>query len=293
MSSSKDAAAVNLDLRSGGTVTVEASVTAFQLTVRKGAVVDNALHCLGFPSQGSYAQAASPSLPGQPVQRRAARPAEGGYLLPTWGRSSLTVEAAMVDMGRTGASAAWRSVDGDAAGAARYLDRLTVEMVDIKAAVTALLRLSPGQSALEAGCGLGRDTEAMARQVAPGGHAVGLDLSRELIAQAAERTAPLGLPLRFEVGDVTALPFADESFDAARIERTLQHLPDPAQALAELARVLRRGGRLAALEPDWHTTVVAGGPLEVLRAYVHQKRTGPPRTAGSGGTCPGSCTRPD
>ncbi|MBC9178750.1 methyltransferase domain-containing protein [Roseomonas ludipueritiae] len=68
-----------------------------------------------------------------------------------------------------------------------------------------------------------------------------------------------------------ALPFADASFDAVSIERTLQHLTDPVGAMAELARVLWHGGRLAALEPGCHTVVVAGGPMEVLRAYVHQK----------------------
>jgi ubiquinone/menaquinone biosynthesis C-methylase UbiE len=168
-------------------------------------------------------------------------------------------------------STGWRSVDHDVTSAVRYLNRLTAEIAPAKAKVTALLRLVPGQAALEAGCGLGHDTEAMARQVAPGGHAVGLDLSETLIGQATARTAPLGLPLRFDVGSVMALPFEDASFDAVRIERTLQHLPEPMQASSELARVLRRGGRLAAFEPDWHTTVVAGGPLAVMQAYVHQK----------------------
>jgi ubiquinone/menaquinone biosynthesis C-methylase UbiE len=184
---------------------------------------------------------------------------------------SMATEAAMADVRQMGASATWRSVDDGAASAIGYLDRLTTEIADTKARVTALLRLVPGQAALEAGCGLGRDTEVMARQVMPGGYAVGLDLSEKLIGQAVARTAPLGLPLRFEVGSVTALPFPDASFDAVRIERTLQHLSEPTQALAELARVLRHGGRFAVLEPDWHTTVVAGGPMEVMRTYVRQK----------------------
>jgi ubiquinone/menaquinone biosynthesis C-methylase UbiE len=177
----------------------------------------------------------------------------------------------MTDAGLIGASSAWRNVDGGTARAVQYLERLTVELTETKAKVLALLRLAPGQAVLEAGCGLGHDTEAMARQVAPKGHAVGLDLSQELIALAAARAAPLGLPLRFEVGSVMKLPFEDACFDAVRIERTLQHLPDPAEAVAELARVLRPGGRLAAFEPDWHTAVVAGGPVEVMQAYVRQK----------------------
>jgi SAM-dependent methyltransferase len=187
---------------------------------------------------------------------------------------ALPVEAVMAEVKFTGFSAGWRAVDGVDGGAARavrYLDRLTAEISDAKAKVTALLRLSRGQAALEVGCGLGRDTEVMAHQVTPGGHAIGLDLSEELISQAAARTAPLGLPLRFEAGSVLALPFEDASFDAVRIERTLQHLPEPAAAMAEVARVLRPGGRLAVLEPDWHTTVIAGGPVQAMRAYIRQK----------------------
>ncbi len=177
----------------------------------------------------------------------------------------------MADTKFTNTSASWRALDGNSTYAVRILDRLTAEMSDVKARVTALLRLAPGQTALEVGCGLGRDTEAMARQVAPSGHAVGLDLSADLISQAVARTRSLGLPLRFEVGSVMALPYPDSSFDAVRIERTLQHLPDPAGAVAEVARVLRPGGHLAVLEPDWHTTVIAGGALEAMRAYRRQK----------------------
>lgn len=183
----------------------------------------------------------------------------------------MALEAAMASTTPTGASTRWREVDKDAASAALYLERLSLELAGAKSRVTELLRLAPGHAALEAGCGLGRDTEAMARQVTPGGYAVGLDLSQEMIGQATARTASLGLPLDFKVGSVMALPFEDASFDAVRVERTLQHLPDPAGAVAELVRVLRPGGRFAVLEPDWQTAVVAGGSMEVLKAYVRQK----------------------
>lgn len=62
----------------------------------------------------------------------------------------------MPDVERAGASRGWRNVDSDAASAVRYLDRLSSEMAEIKARVTALLHLVPGQTALEVGCGLRR-----------------------------------------------------------------------------------------------------------------------------------------
>jgi SAM-dependent methyltransferase len=49
--------------------------------------------------------------------------------------------------------------------------------------------------------------------------------------------------VRFRVGDVDALPFPDGSFDLVTSRRALHHFPDPARALAEMARVLRPGGR--------------------------------------------------
>ena len=47
------------------------------------------------------------------------------------------------------------------------------------------------------------------------------------------------------------MPFATNAFDAVRVERVLQHVADPATALAELVRVLRPAGRIVIAEPDW------------------------------------------
>jgi SAM-dependent methyltransferase len=65
----------------------------------------------------------------------------------------------------------------------------------------------------------------------------------------AERRRPPSVEL--VCASATALPFADEFFDAYRAERVYQHLDDPELALAEARRVLRSGGRLVLAEPDW------------------------------------------
>jgi SAM-dependent methyltransferase len=59
--------------------------------------------------------------------------------------------------------------------------------------------------------------------------------------------------VKFEVGDAQALRFPDASFDAVRTERTLMHVPDPSRALAEMARVLRLGGRMVVCDFDWES----------------------------------------
>ena len=165
----------------------------------------------------------------------------------------------------------WRNADAHAAGAVRYLEMLTALLQSHKDRSIELLRLKPGHSAIEIGCGMGRECEAMARLVGPSGKVVGIDASQSLLDQAATRTRSLALPLEFRRGDAHQLPFADNSFDAARGERVFEHLADPAGAVRELARVVRPGGRIAGMEPDFETIAVAGVPIDVTRAIVRHK----------------------
>src|SRR6202023_1920244 len=70
------------------------------------------------------------------------------------------------------------------------------------------------------------------------------------------KSVGLGGSLEFRQGDAHHLPFPDLTFDACRVDRVLQHLEDPQRAIAEMARVLKIGGRIAAAEPDWDTLVI-------------------------------------
>jgi ubiquinone/menaquinone biosynthesis C-methylase UbiE len=75
--------------------------------------------------------------------------------------------------------------------------------------------------------------------------------------------------LSFDVADAAHLPFGDASFDACRIDRVLQHIADPARALAKMIRVLRPGGVLVAFDSDWETLLVDSGDHALTRIILN------------------------
>jgi SAM-dependent methyltransferase len=135
---------------------------------------------------------------------------------------------------------------------AAYLDRVAADpqVRALHDRCAELLAARPGERVLEVGCGVGTDARELAAQVLPGGEVVAVDLSEAMVAAARDRHDP-ALPVRYEVADVTALPYDDASFDVVRVERVLQHVGDVDRACAEMARVLRPGGRLVAIDTDW------------------------------------------
>ena len=94
----------------------------------------------------------------------------------------------------------------------------------------------PGERVLDVGCGPGIVTSALATR---GLEAHGIDLTDAMIREALQ--ADGGLYTR---GDATRLPFRDESFDLTVCRNSLHHLASPEDAVAEMARVVRRGGRV-------------------------------------------------
>jgi SAM-dependent methyltransferase len=131
-----------------------------------------------------------------------------------------------------------------------------------------LMAARAGNRVLDVGCGRGDDVLALARIVGSNGGAVGVDRSTAMldVGRAAAREA--GISAEFVEGDATSLPFGDETFDACRIDRTLEHLADPEKAVRELARVCRPGGRVVTIEPDWDTVAIDAPDLVTTRAVV-------------------------
>ncbi len=167
----------------------------------------------------------------------------------------------------------FRDVDaaGDAESYADYLSHVNgLESVAAgKRERMQLLGLRPGARAIEVGCGLGDDARALSRLVGPArrGHRPGLQ-HRAFGARPGSRCEAEDGPVTFVTGDAHELPFDAGTFDAARTERTLQHLENPTRAVGELARVTRSGGVVLVNEPDWGTLVSTGRPRELVRAML-------------------------
>jgi SAM-dependent methyltransferase len=155
------------------------------------------------------------------------------------------------------ASMAWDAAAADKhrAGLSAYLAQAAA-MTPIQVAAARareMLRLERGARVLDVGCGTGVSLTDLARAVAPGGAVTGLDHAPALLEEARQRVdaAGIGAMVRLDAGDAQALPYPDATFDAAHISRVLIHLTEPDRAIAEARRVVRPGGWVVAIEPDF------------------------------------------
>ncbi|GHC80809.1 hypothetical protein GCM10007079_20040 [Nocardiopsis terrae] len=118
-------------------------------------------------------------------------------------------------------------------------------------AAYALGEIRPGRSLLDVGCGPGSITADLARRVAPG-RVTAVDNSAEAVEQARAGAEEAGVAnIDFLVGDVHDLDLPDDTFDVVHAHQVLQHVDDPVRALAEMGRVARPGGVVAACDSDY------------------------------------------
>jgi SAM-dependent methyltransferase len=128
-------------------------------------------------------------------------------------------------------------------------------------------RFPEGCTVLEAGSGVGAQTLPLLRRN-PGIRLTCVDIAAAPLAEGRARIAAAGLPLpAFRQADLRALPFADAAFDHAFVCFVLEHLPEPAAALAELRRVVRPGGSLTVIEGD-HGSVLLHPEDAAARAAI-------------------------
>ena len=102
----------------------------------------------------------------------------------------------------------------------------------------------PGDAALDVCCGTGDFAVELRRAVGPSGRVVGLDFSPQMLEVARRKCSAV----EWQQGDALALPFADGEFTAACVGFGVRNLSDYRRGFAEMARVVRPGGRVVCLE---------------------------------------------
>ncbi len=138
----------------------------------------------------------------------------------------------------------WNRVAGGWEKWDRFFDE---QMACLNHRLVADARLRPGLRVLDLGSGTGYPALLAAQTVGSAGSVVGIDLAEQMLDVARRKAASLKLTnVTFRTGDVTTLPFDANSFDAVTSRFCLMFLPEIPKAAAEIARVMKPGGWVAA-----------------------------------------------
>ncbi|WP_457031485.1 class I SAM-dependent methyltransferase [Kitasatospora sp. P5_F3] len=121
------------------------------------------------------------------------------------------------------------------------------------AAAIAELGLASGAFVLDAGCGTGRALPLLRDAVGPAGTVLGIDVTPEMVARAQAHSDVAAVAL----ADCAHLPLPDGTADLVFAAGLVNHLPDPALGLRELARISRPGGTLALFHPIGRAVLAA------------------------------------
>jgi ubiquinone/menaquinone biosynthesis C-methylase UbiE len=125
------------------------------------------------------------------------------------------------------------------------------------------LDIRPGMQVLDVACGTGNLAIPAARK---GAAVTGIDIAPNLLEQARQRAAAEGLTARFEEGDAEQLPYSDGQFDVVMSMFGAMFAPRPERVASELARVCRRGGRIAMA--NWTAEGFVGKSFAVTARHI-------------------------
>jgi ubiquinone/menaquinone biosynthesis C-methylase UbiE len=159
-----------------------------------------------------------------------------------------------------------------------WADAIELQMAPVGAEIIAALEITEDQQHLDVAAGTGQPGLSIAR-LAPRGRVVVTDLAPEMVAVAARRAAESGLGnVETRACSADALPFGDGEFDSVSVRFGFMFFPDLSGATAELARVLRPGGRISAsvwADPD------ANPWTGIVRRAIEDEMPLPPAEEGS------------
>lgn len=152
----------------------------------------------------------------------------------------------------------------------QYLETAARMIRHIKESSYACMQIRPGQKLLDVGCGPGTDTIPLSGLVGATGHVTGVDYDPAMIDEANRQAELAGVSgwVSHIHTDAAVLPFGPDEFDASRSERLFQHLLNPEQALAEMVRVVRPGGRIVVLDTDWGTASLDTSETDIERRLM-------------------------
>lgn len=144
----------------------------------------------------------------------------------------------------------------------KWADQLAEQQVKINQALLAAAAVKPGTRILDLASGAGEPAVTAAAMVGPSGHVTATDISEPMVQALSQRMERLGLSnVSCRQADMEALPFAEASFDAVTCRYGLMYALDAGRAVAEAARVVRPGGRIAFMVwgPEANNSVVFHG----------------------------------
>ncbi|RQG91842.1 methyltransferase domain-containing protein [Natrarchaeobius chitinivorans] len=125
---------------------------------------------------------------------------------------------------------------------------------EMRADALDLLDLEPEMTVLDVGCGTGFATEGLLEHV---DDVYALDQSEHQLEQAYRKFGKRAPPVQFHRGDAERLPFATDTFDVVWSSGSIEYWPNPILALREFRRVLKPGGQVLVVGPNYPDSLLA------------------------------------